>query len=101
MCMALMGRLYLIPGGYQGVRELPGQDLEENDSIGIDIRLEAVRVVILHPDDLRSLWTYRQNKRVAFSVSFHCLERTRLIDGSEIKAALLTIQRMDPEGCST
>lgn len=64
MCMALMGRLYLISGGYQGVRELPGQDLEENDSIGIDIRLEAVRVVILHPDDLRSLWTYRQNKQI-------------------------------------
>ncbi len=52
--------LYLISVCYLGVWELSRHELKENNSIGIDIRLVAVGIVILHPDNLRSLWTCRQ-----------------------------------------
>lgn len=45
---------YLISSCYLGVWELSRHELKENNSIGIDVRLETVWVVILHPDNLRS-----------------------------------------------
>lgn len=61
--------LYLVSVCCLGVWELSRHELKENNSIGIDIRLEAVWIVILHSDNLRSLWTYRQkytNKHIVF-----------------------------------
>lgn len=58
----LMMRFYLISVCYLGVRELSRHELKENNSIGIDIRLEAVRIVILHPNNLRCLWTNIRKK---------------------------------------
>lgn len=54
--------VYLISVCCLGVWELSRHEFKENNSIGIDIRLEAVGVVILHPDNLRSLWTSRHEK---------------------------------------
>lgn len=107
-----MIRRYLIPSCYLGIWELSRQELKENNSIGIDIRLEAVGVVILHPDNLRSLWTHREKKKhkvwhflfLSLSlVHFLCLTTPKVsfICFSGIKAVLLTIHRMDPDGCST
>lgn len=57
----LMMRLYLISACRLGVWELSCHELKENNSIGIDIRLETVWVVILHPDNLWSLQTPKQH----------------------------------------
>lgn len=46
---------HLISAAGLRVRQLPRHELEENDPVGVDVGLEAVRVVVLHADDLRSL----------------------------------------------
>lgn len=46
---------YLISVSSLGVRQLSRHELKEDYSIGVDVRLETVGIVILHPDDLRSL----------------------------------------------
>lgn len=47
--------LHLISVGDLGVRQLSRHELEQNYSVGIDVRLEAVGIIILHPDDLGGL----------------------------------------------
>lgn len=61
MTYSMMCKPHLISVCYLGVWELSRHELKENNSIGIDIRLEAVGIIILHPDNFRSLWTYRKN----------------------------------------
>lgn len=46
---------YLISVSGVGVRQLSRHELKEDYSIGVDVRLETVGVVVLHPDDFRSL----------------------------------------------
>lgn len=38
-----------------GVRELPRHELIQHDAVGVDVGLEAERVIILHPDHLWGL----------------------------------------------
>lgn len=77
-----MMRLYLISVCCLGVWELSRHELKEHYSIGIDIRLEAVGIVILHPNNLRSLGTYRQNtntKDDIFVSSVYCVFMTQKV----------------------
>lgn len=46
---------YLISVPSLGVRQLARHELKQDYSIGVDVGLETVRVVVLHPDDLGSL----------------------------------------------
>lgn len=55
---------HLISAAGLRVRQLPRHELEEDDSVRVDVGLEAVRVVVLHADDLRSLGGTKQNSQV-------------------------------------
>lgn len=55
---------HLISAAGLRVRQLPRHQLEEDDSVGVDVGLEAVRVVVLHADDLRSLRGTEQNRQL-------------------------------------
>lgn len=46
---------YLISVSSLGVWQLARHELKQDYSIGVDVGLETVRVVVLHPDDLGSL----------------------------------------------
>lgn len=94
-------RLHLISASCLRVWELSCHELKENNSIGIDIRLETVRVVILHPDNLRSLWNPKQIMEKHFFFSIWHLSKNVIRVAMVKTQLLLTIQRMDPEGCST
>lgn len=71
-------QLYLISASCLRVWELSCHELKENNSIGIDIRLETVRVVILHPDNLRSLWNPKQITEKYFFFPFGTSQRISL-----------------------
>lgn len=67
---------YLVSVCNHRIRELPGHQLIKHNTVGVDVRLETVRVTVLHPDYLRGLehrhsfylcYTY---KHVSFPFSF-------------------------------
>lgn len=49
-----------------GVGELPRHELVQDDAVGVDVGLEAERVVVLHPDHL---WGLRDQMRPSLSGS--------------------------------
>lgn len=64
-----MGVNHLISAAGLRVRQLPRHELEQDDSVGVDVGLEAVRVVVLHADDLRSLRGTKQKRQVTMDGS--------------------------------
>lgn len=55
---------HLISAAGLRVRQLPRHQLEQDDSVGVDVGLEAVRVVVLHANDLRGLRGTKQSRQV-------------------------------------
>lgn len=62
---------YLISVSSLRVRQLSRHELKEDYSVGVDVRLETVGIVILHPDDLRSLGTFREIRKPPVQVCLH------------------------------